>query len=32
MVAIDEKGVPKEVPRIEFDTLTVSEKAEWGER
>ena len=29
MVAIDENGVPIEVPRIEIDTLTVSEKAEW---
>lgn len=30
MVAIDENGVPVPVPRLEYDTLSVAEKAEWA--
>lgn len=29
MVAIDENGVPVEVPRLNLETMSVSEKAEW---
>ena len=29
MVAIDEKGIPVEVPGINLATLSVPEKAEW---